>query len=87
MIKQSECTCKCHEPGATILHCIPCCKPDRVLILSEGVIRNNWEFIKNDEYFYAPDCESPDDFIERVKRGEVLVGGAKLVIQNKLPGT
>lgn len=23
-----ECRCKCHEPGSTIMHCAPCCKPD-----------------------------------------------------------
>jgi hypothetical protein len=25
---RSDCDCVCHEPGACVLHCFPCCEPD-----------------------------------------------------------
>lgn len=28
MIKRSECTCRCHEPGSALIHAFPCCEPD-----------------------------------------------------------
>jgi hypothetical protein len=30
MTYRSECTCGCHLPGATTLHCFPCCEPDPI---------------------------------------------------------
>ncbi len=57
----------------------------RTIILTEAIIRNNWRYIQHDEFFDTEKYTTVESFLEDAKEGNCKIGGAALVIQDKLP--
>jgi len=53
----------------------------KYLIFSTQFIRNNWD----GHFKQWTDVESVDEYLKKAKAGDIILGGAKLIVQDKLP--
>lgn len=52
------------------------CLTTYTMLLTEKQIINNWSNILSDPYYPYPEIKDPQAFIEKIKAGGVVIGGA-----------
>ncbi len=56
-----------------------------ILVMSEGMIRNNWHAIRHNPDNPRQDLETPDAFIAEIKAGNIRILGAAVILSRLLP--